>query len=194
MKILICDGKTDVAVISSLCKDAGIEDLIIESCDGRGNLERYIRDLPIRPEFARGEVESLAVLIDAELDANTSWQKVQNAIQQGFSIKLEGSGITHLGKPRIIAAVIPEGENCGMIEDLCLKAVSDQPEYLCMTQYFECLSSNTEVKDYPSKAKFRAWMASKPDFDLYLGLAATKGYIPWESPVFTSILALLRQL
>lgn len=194
MKIVICEGKTDTAVIRNLCLAANIQNLIIESCNGRGNLERYLHDLHVRPEFARKEVESLAVLIDAELDTDASWQKVRNAIQLGFAIKLGGPGIFHPGQPRIAALVIPEGRDCGMIEDLCLEAVSEQPEYWCMVQYFACLSERTGKKDHHSKAKFRAWMASQPDFDLYLGLAADKGYIPWDSPVFAPILALLRQL
>jgi len=81
-----------------------------------------------------------------------------------------------------------------MIEDLCLQAVSDLPEYACMLKYFDCLKENTEKKEYHSKAKFRAWMAAQEDYELYVGLAAGKGYIPWESPAFSSLKDLLNKL
>src|SRR5436190_14712259 len=158
MKLVLCEGVDDKAVVEGLCLHAGIRGLTVEVYDGRSNLERIIGSLHIRSEFSRGEVESLAVLIDAEKDFDASFQKVQNAVRQGFSVEIGKSGVFVGDVPKVAGFVICGGGTSGMLEDLCLKSVNGEPSYKCMEEYFECLCKRTELKDYHPKAKFKAWM------------------------------------
>ena len=90
--------------------------------------------------------------------------------------------------------VVSDSHGRGMIEDLCLASVSDQPGFSCLQQYFECLSEKTAAKEYHSKAKFRAWMASQVEFESHVGLAAKHGFLPWENAAFTPLREFLRRL
>ncbi len=187
MKLVLCEGKDDKAVVEGLCIHASIGGLVVEEYDGRDNLERVVSSLPVRPEFTRRQVDSLAILIDAEADGNASFQKLQNAIRQGFDVVIPGAGVFVGESPRIAGFVVCDGTGRGMVEDLCLKSVNDRADYKCVEEYFECLCKNTERKDYHSKAKFKAWMASQTAFDYRVGLAAAKGYIPWGSDAFNKL-------
>lgn len=194
MKFVLCEGQDDVAVIQGICQFSGITGVVAEHCRGRDNLENYLCEMPKRPEFTRGEVESLAVIIDAEEAAASSWQKIANAVRLSFQVSLTESGVFAGSAPKIGGYVICGQGDKGMIEDLCLEAVSDQPGYSCLQEYFKCLADKTGRADYLAKAKFRAWMASQSDFDLRVGMAAQKGHLPWESQAFDPLREFLRKL
>jgi hypothetical protein len=195
MKLLLCEGKEDKAVIEGLCSHAKVSGVVIEPYNGRGNLERVVNTLSIRPEFTRKEVETLAVLIDAEEDGNASFRKVQNAIRQGFNIVVEAPGIFGGERPRVAGFIISDASGQrGMLEDLCLESVSDRPDYKCMQEYFGCLCERTAQKKYHPKAKFKAWMASQAEYDFRVGLAAGKGYLPWGSEAFNKVREFLKSL
>ncbi|MBX7212023.1 MAG: hypothetical protein K1X78_27200 [Verrucomicrobiaceae bacterium] len=194
MKIVVCEGQDDQAVIKGLCDFAGIADIAVEHCAGRTNLERFLSEMPKRPEFTRGEVESVAVIIDAEEEAAGSWQKIVNAVKQSFQITLVKAGDFSTGSPKIGGYIVGRDGGKGMIEDLCLEAVSEQPGYACLLDYFKCLAEKTGRTDHLAKARFRAWMASQSDFDLRVGKAAEKGHLPWGNKAFDPLRAFLRKL
>lgn len=194
MKLVICEGNDDVAVIGGIRNHFQIQGLKIESCEGRNNLERYLQELPKRADFARGEVRSLAVIIDAETNVGSSWDKLKNAVKLGFGVVLNEQQAFAGDNLKIAGLVISGGQNKGMIEDLCLEAVSDQPGYQCLQDYFACLAERTEQKEYHSKAKFNAWMASQSELSLRVGSAAEKGYLPWDKAAFEPLRRFLQSL
>ncbi len=194
MKLVLCEGNEDLLVVSGLCAASDIAGLTVEHCAGRNNLERVLMEMPKRPEFTRGEVESLAVLIDAEISKDASWEKIQNAVHLGFGFRPPTHGELAGESLRIAGFVISGKGGVGMLEDLCLEAVSHLSGYACLEEYFRCLVEKTKVKEYHPKAKFRAWMASQRDYELKVSLAADKGYVPWESPAFNLLREFLRSL
>jgi hypothetical protein len=194
MKLVICEGADDAAVVSELCIASGIAGITVEHYGGRSNLEAFLRELPKRPDFARGEVESLGVTIDADTNGAASWQKLQNAVQQGIGVQLTTRGTFVSTAPKIGGFVVARPDDTGMLEDMCLAAVQGKPGYPCLEEYFRCLAEKTERKQYLAKAKFRAWMASQSDFDLRTGKAAAKGYLPWDNTAFDPLRQFLKAL
>ncbi len=152
MKVVICEGKDDMAVIQGLVGHSQIGDLQLEQCGGRDNLGRYLTELPKRPDFARGEVETLAVVIDAESDGQAAWSKLTAAVSQGFGVTLTDQELFIGERPKIAGFIVSRNSGRGMIEDLCLQAVSDQPGYACLELYFECLAERTDTKEYHAKS------------------------------------------
>ena len=63
----------------------------------------------------------------------------------------------------------------GMIENLCLKSVSDQPGFPCVDSYFACIAQKSTRSAFSAKAKVRVWMASHVDFEYHVGKAAVEG-------------------
>jgi hypothetical protein len=194
MKLVLCEGKDDIAVVEGLCLHSKITGLTLEQYGGRDRLQEVVCKLPIRPELTRGELESLAVLIDAEKDRDASFQKIRDIIRKTFDVIVENPGVFAGSKPRVAGFVVCDDNGRGMLEDVCLKSISDRPEHTCMEEYFKCLTERTGQKDFHPKAKFKAWMASQTEFDFRVGLAAGRGYLPWENKAFDGLREFLKSL
>jgi len=77
---------------------------------------------------------------------------------------------------------------------LSSRVLPSRPEFPRVDEYFRCVADKSDRKIFSSKAKFRVWMASHSDYELYVGEAATEGCIPWASPAFDLLKEFLRQL
>ena len=58
MKLVLCEGPDDVAVVQGLCKASGLSGLTVEQfggkdLGGKDNMRPCLCELPKRPEFAR---------------------------------------------------------------------------------------------------------------------------------------------
>jgi hypothetical protein len=195
MKLVLCEGKDDIAVVEGLCLHSKITGLNLEEYKGRDRLPEVVCSLPIRPEFARGELESLAILIDAEKDRDASFQKVRDLVKKAFDVVVAKPGVFAGSKPRVAGFVVCDDSGRGMLEDVCLKSVSGRADHKCMEEYFKCLSEKMGRKDFHPKAKFKAWLASQIDFNIRaVGLAATGGYLPWENEAFDDLREFLKNV
>jgi len=187
MKLLLCEGPDDEAVVRGLCKDRGVNGLTVEPYLGRDNLANVLSELPKRPESARQEVESLGITLDANGDGNAAWQLLRDAVRGSFGVSLTQRGVFMGTKPKIGGFIVSGPDGKGMLEDLWLASESDKPGYPCLEAYFRCLTESTGRKDYHSKAKFRAWMASQLNYDLYVGKAAEEGDLPFAKAAFNPL-------
>ncbi len=194
MKLVLCEGKDEVSVISGLCEASGIAGLTIESFDGKNRLREVLTELPKRPEFVRKEVESLGILLDADQDPAAMWQKLRNDVQAALGVTLTGQAAFAGEHPRVAGLLIHGKDGRGMLEDLCLEAVRDQSGFPCVEEYFRCLAQRTGQQTFHAKARFRAWMASQSEFELHVGKAAEKGHLPWPNPAFDGLRAFLKSL
>lgn len=192
IKFIFCEGKSDHAVIRSLAKYLAL-DIRVEWTGGKDNLSNFLRDLPKRPEFVQQQVAALGILRDANGDSAAAFMSVRAALQQNNFMPPDVDGTFSNASPRVgICIVGVNGQ--GMIEDLCLKSVSDQPEFSCVDDYFNCVAQKSHRSKFSSKAKVRVWMASHVDFEYYVGKAAEEGYWPWESPAFDTLKKFLQAL
>jgi len=194
MKLVLCEGPDDEAVIRGLCKDRGLTGLTVEAYLGRANLADALVELPKRPEFARQEVVSLGITLDANADGNAAWQLLCNAVRDSFGVSLTERGVFVGAKPRTGGFIVSGPDGKGMLEDLCLASVSAKLGYPCLEAYFKCLTERTSRKQYHSKAKFRAWMASQSDYELYVGKAAVEGYLPFDHAAFNPLAQFLASM
>lgn len=193
MKLVLCEGEDDQAVIEGLIENSGMSGIAVEQYKGTPKLREYLRALPQRPEFTRREVASLGIVMDADTARASAWQRVKDCVGQAFDVELlrEAEFVSDL--PRIAGFITGVGDQ-GSLEDLCLEAVRSSAGFVCLDQYFQCLCRETGKTSFPGKARFRAWMASQSDFDLRVGLAARKGHLPWDNPAFDGLRAFLRAL
>lgn len=194
MKFVFCEGGDDLAVIKGVAHSIGLPDIEVEPFQGKDKLRNFLRDVQTRPEFSRNLVTAVGIVRDADSDGGAAFQSVRDALlTNGFKAPGGNGGFAVNGIKTGILIVGPK-DGKGMVEDLCLNSVSDQPEFPCVDDYFQCITQKSGRKDFSSKAKIRVWMASHVDYDLRVGIAAEKGYWPWESPVFNSLKEFLRQL
>ena len=192
MKIVFCEGKDDVAVVRGLATHLGLN-IEVEPYNGKNNLSNFLRSLSTRPDFAQQKVAAMAILRDADADSNMAFTSVRDALRKNHFAPPNADGTFSESTMRVgIFVVGVNGQ--GMVEDICLKSVSDQPEFSCVDDYFTCIAQNSQRGPFSSKAKVRVWMASHVDYDARVGRAADEGYWPWESAAFDSLKNFLRAL
>lgn len=194
MNLVLCEGDDDAAVIKGLCSAAEITNLRIEQLGGKDRLRNHLLQLPKRTEFVTKGVDRVGIVLDADLSRASSWQKLRANVFDAFKVKLDEEGVLHGDQPRVAGMLVGGRSGQGSMEDLCLESVSNQPEYPCLSEYFQCLEEKTGRKNYRSKARFRAWMATQADFELHVGKAAEAGYLPWADPAFDQLRNFLRLL
>jgi hypothetical protein len=192
MKFVFCEGKGDQSVIQSLAKHLNL-DITVEWASGKDNLSNFLEGLSKRPDFAQQKVSAFAILRDANGDAAAAFASVRSALKKNNFPVPNADGTFSESELRVGVFIVGINGR-GMIEDVCLKSVSDRPEFSCVDAYFDCIAKRSSRSKFSSKAKVRVWMASQVDFELYVGEAAEEGYWPWESPAFDSLKNFLKAL
>lgn len=192
MRFVFCEGKDDVAVVRGLAECLKLE-IQVEEYRGKDNLPTFLVSLQKRPDFAQQKVIAMAILRDADNDLKASFTSVHDAlIRSGFPAPDANAKFTE-SAPRVGVFIVGVNGR-GMIEDVCLNSVSNQPEFDCVDDYFNCIAKKSSRTKFSSKAKVRVWMASHVDYEYHVGLAAGAGYWPWDSPAFDSLKAFLKAL
>ena len=159
----------------------------------KDKLPLFLESLQKRPDFAQQKVNGFAILRDANGNAQAAFTSVQTRLQQN-DFPAPDADATISEAPLRVGIFIVGVNGHGMIEDLCLNSVADRPEFACVDGYFNCINQKSGRFDFSSKAKVRVWMASHPDYNYHVGLAADAGYWPWDSAAFDSLKNFLQAL
>lgn len=189
-KVLLVEGSTPLHFFEALLQDIGIADQI-EIRDFRGirQLKSAVHALASSAEF-KTLVDSVGVIRDAEDDRDAAYASARHA--------LDTAGLDS-SNPDVSTAIyiLPDDQNPGMIETLCLDAIRSDAVFSCIEQFFECAEAQGAV--LPSgvvRAKniAQAYLATREEVQLFPGIAAYRGYWPWDSDVFDNVKAFLKAL
>ncbi len=195
-KQLIVEGNDDVRVFKSLGSHLNISDIEIRPYGGVDNMRTFLRTLSAMPEFRL--VRSLAIVADANSDKDRRDRRIRSALSDmGLPTPSAPLEVESDGRLNVTYLVVPHNRDTGMIEDVCLDSVSDDPAMDCIDRYFECISeANTPGprQVWSSKAKLRAFLASRDRPDLRIGEAAERGVWQFEAAAFDPLKDLLRTL
>ena len=193
-KVLLVEGRDVFEFFKALLRHLSLlTEIEIRNFGGVNQLPTYLRTLTVTPGYS--EVTSLAIIRDAEMDLDTAFKFVGSSLRQaGLSVPQQPGGQV-IGQPKISIFLLPDCLNPGMLETLCLQAISSDPVMPCVEQYFQCVQAQTGLElNNPSKAHLHTFLSSKPEPGLLLGQAAHRGYFPWDSPVFDRLKQFLRAL
>lgn len=193
---LIVEGNDEVRVFYALCRHLGISGLQVQQCDGYRNLRRFLRTLTAVPDF--DDVESLAVVADADRNRSGREQSIQGALSDvGLPTPPAPLQFVAQGGIKVAYLVIPHDSEGTMLEDVCLSSVSADPAMKCVDEYFECLTrkgASAPSAVHLSKAKVHAFLASRDDPDLRTGEAAQRGIWRFEDDAFHPMQELLKTM
>ena len=185
-KVLIVEGEDEKRLFSELIAYLNLPDIEIRDIGGKTKFRRNIRALAITSGFDM--VASVGVIRDADDNPAGAFQSVCDALQDA-GLARPTEPLQPVGdSPRITVMILPDGETSGMLEDLCLESVEEDPAMRCVDEYFKCLQERLEgLPRNLSKAKVHAFLASRERPGLRLGEAAQKRYWPWEHPAFEQV-------
>ncbi|NOX53804.1 MAG: hypothetical protein GXP27_05085 [Planctomycetes bacterium] len=194
--LLLVEGDTPLHFFEAMLQHLRLQDRIeIRSFRGIGQLRPFLRALVKSAAFQSRAVTSLGIIRDAETDAARARQSVLDALSAA------GLAIGESAAVKVSVFILPDDTNPGMLETLCMAAVRDWPEtkpaHECVEQFFECLQRNrVNLPDGLPRAKneAQAYLATRPEAQLFPGLAAYRGYWPWESRAFEPVKRFLKSL
>jgi hypothetical protein len=188
--LLVVEGKDEEFFFAALLRQMGLSGIQVLPIGGKDRLKMNLSLLRVSPDFSM--VKSLVIIRDADDDSDSSFQSVCYCLgREGLSVPKKPGEFTG-SHPRVCVIVMPGGGTPGMLEDLCLKSVSSYSEMKCVDDFFQCLKiKGASFPKKESKARVQVFLASREETMRHLGLAAEKGYWPWDSPVFSELKSLL---
>jgi len=93
---------------------------------------------------------------------------------------------------------MPDNAGLGMLENLCLTTIKEDPVYSCIDNFVTCFKKNqiqSEVEKFnESKARVQAYLATRSPIVSSLGRGAQKQYWDFGHPCFRDIIKFLQTL
>ncbi|MEA5620343.1 DUF3226 domain-containing protein [Cronbergia sp. UHCC 0137] len=192
-KLLLGEGVDEVRFFQGLLKYLNITDVQVEAYEGKDKLGNYLKTLPLRPGYR--ELISLGITRDADKSTNNAFDSICGFLKNAKLPIPSKTKETVGDKLKVSVLIIPDYQNSGMLEDVCLEAVKSDPIISCIDDYFKCISYTVgqDTKEI-AKARLKVWLASQIKPDMRLGEAAQAGYFPWNSSAFDGLKQFLESL
>lgn len=159
-RILIVEGKDEERFFTALLNHIQLEDIQIIPMGGVQKFQKRFPSLKITSGY--GLVQSIGIVRDADNSFERAFQSVCGILQNNeFPVPVEP--LNSVGaNPRVSVFILPDNNQRGMLEDLCLSCVEDDPAMECIQEYFECLTQKLDnLPNNLSKARARAFLVSR---------------------------------
>ncbi|RAQ40288.1 hypothetical protein B9S53_16685 [Arthrospira sp. O9.13F] len=183
-KLIIGEGNEERIFFSTLIKYLEIEDIQVQSYDGKGNLGKFLKSLHLIPGYQ--QLQSLGITRDADDSFESASESIDNFISN--------SNFSTTGTVKITKFIMPDNGSPGMLEDLCLKSIAAS-EIQCAETFLECIYNCCQrTPKNLAKAKIYTWLASQVNPGKRLGEAAKSGYINLKDEAFQQLGEFIKNL
>ena len=193
-KVLAVEGKDEVNFFNALLKYVGINDFEVYEVGGKQQFKDKLPALVRRRGFS--DVEVLAVVRDADNDANAAFESISNILKkEKLKPPIQINQFSG-GTPKIGIFIMPGNSDTGMLEDLCLKTVEHHPAMVCVESFIDCVSKleNPPNRNNIAKVKGQAFLAAMPELVYSVGVGAQKGYWNFNSEELTDLKSFIDNL
>jgi hypothetical protein len=167
------------------------------------NLTPYLKDFIQKQEFIE-KVTALGIIRDAEdKPATSAFQSVCSSltsakITQPNKIGEAQQCVMTVGSQsqdlKVGVFILPDCQEAGMIEDLCLRSLNDDAMLGCVEDYFICLEPHGIKPKNIAKAKTWTFLSALGEFDPQVGRAAQKNIWDWDGQTFQPLVFFLKAL
>lgn len=201
-KLLLVEGKDEENFFTSFLKKTDISGIQIIPCGGRDQLKHKLPPIIKTPNFKT--VKSLGVIQDADDSAPSALNRVCDTLKQHKFNPPDKHGEFKEDKEKNLKTgifIMPDGQNPGMLESLCLFSVKDEKINRCINSFMACVNNPLNENSSPykkpkntDKARLRAFLAAMEEDCSSLGIAAQKSYWDFKSPEFKPLLNFLQNI
>lgn len=192
-KVLAVEGKDEVNFFDALLKHLGItDDVEVRDVGGKYQFKSKLPALVRTTGFS--DVEVFVIIRDADTDANAAFESIRD-ILKGQDLE-PPSQINQFsdGNSRIGIFIMPGNSDTGMLEDLCLKTVDEQPAMECANVFIDCASGLRDPPQVMAKAKAQVFLAAMPEIANSVGVGAQKGYWNFNSDELDDLISFIDNL
>ena len=201
---LLVEGKDPLNFFEAFARHLTLEDIEIKSFGGVNDLGGFLQAFVKAPGFA--QVKTIGIIRDAERFADTTrteapeahpqpppsrTKRAAEAAFQSVCTALGNAGLPvpmdpvrkSVSTPAVSVLILPGKGNDGMLETLLCKTFANTSVDRCISEFFECVGTSAESTRY-DKARAHAYLATKPEPHVSVGVAAQKGYWDFKHDAF----------
>jgi len=190
-RLLLTEGVSPMHFCEAILRHIDLAPQVeVRSFGGNTDLATILKAFAESSEF-KALVTSVGIIRDAEGDAVAARRLVDAAI--------ENANLPDHVRRSVF--ILPDNVSPGMIETLCMDAVRQHAPlaeaYNCVQSFFTCLQESGVFVPHPvrgAKNRAQAFLATKADAQMFPGIAAYRGFWPWDSPTFDTLKQFLRSL
>ncbi len=191
--LLAVEGQDEARVLKKYLEFLKITDVQIENVGGK---DKFPLALPTVIEAAKENLETLAIIRDAEVSQEDTLKSIQSLLKKLNLPCPDKPGVFVSGRLNVGFFILPGFQQSGMLEDLFLKSLEEHPAMSCVNSFFSCVDSLSEKPSNLSKSKTLAFLSTQKKFVNKLGEAAEQGI--WDNsfvhPSFLNLKSFLENL
>ncbi len=191
---LLVEGNDQRNFFEAFIDHLSLADIQIQNFGGVTDLRPFLSILVKRSGF-RETVESVGIVRDAEASAEGAFQSVQSSLRNaGLPVPNQPEERTG-GSPAVTVLILPDSNRPGMLETLLNETFANTQVDGCINDFFGCVEDASGVPlQRPHKARAQAYLATKPEPHLSVGVAAKRDYWDLDHPIFDQVRQFLRNL
>ena len=182
---LLVEGKDQQNFFKAFIEHLSLKGIQVQNFGGVDQLSPFLKQFVKAPHFSI--VKKIGIIRDAE---DKSIEDVHKSIQSA----LESTDLP-TDNDLVKVFILPDNKNEGMLETLLCKTFADTGENSCINSFFECVRKLPEIsiKRY-DKARAHAFLATREDPHVSVGVAAKKGYWDFNHDALADVKSFLRDL
>lgn len=179
-RLVLAEGVEDARFLDALAKHLKLTGLEAKDYGGKDKLKPFLKGLVNSPGFRK--VTFVLITRDADQHVVRARQSVEDAIR---TVGLQ----TSTNNRTVKVFIFPNDRDPGVLEDICLQSVCEQPVMSCVDGLFECVRQVDRLppEHRMSKAKVYAYLATREQPQRRVGEAAASGTWDFESEAFVLI-------
>jgi len=159
-KLLLVEGRDEKEFFTALLDYLAIPDVEVRPIQGKSRLSNRLKAI------VRGShivpIVSMGIVQDADNDPAAAFQSIRSALAAANLPAPETPLQPHGANPRITVMIVPDAVTPGMLEDVCLASVVDDPATECVDEFFRCLQKRTSaMPQNQAKARLRAFLSTR---------------------------------
>ncbi len=206
-KIILVEGVSDIKFFvafldhleigdfyaSLMTPESRIDDVCVCQVKSKDKFKEILPFISTIPGFS--DVTHLIIIRDADNDgANNAFKSIQNLIKRAKLTPPDKMNVFSSGSPHIGVYILPDNKNKGMLENLCLESISDEPTLKCLDPFVNCIDGLENPPKNIAKAKVQAYLAARQETARDVGEGAEKGYWNFDADCFTDLKEFLLKL
>lgn len=192
-KILLVEGNDPRNFFEAFVRHLSIDNIQIQNFGGITQLRDFLEGLVGATGFR--VVESIGIVRDAETSAAGAFQSVQSSLKNAALPVPNRPERRTDTSPAVTVLILPGNDQQGMLETLLCESFAGTPENDCIDAFFACVDAlpNASIKR-PEKARAHAYLTTKSDPHLSVGVAAKRNYWDLDHPIFDRVRDFLKTL
>ncbi|MBN1352120.1 hypothetical protein JXJ21_22165 [candidate division KSB1 bacterium] len=197
-KLLAVEGKDECNFFNALLTSENMTSIQTVDIGGK---EKFQIELPLLMNLEGFDcIEAIGFVRDAEDGTvQSAFQSIKAILHRnGLPVPDALNSVMTNSSLKLSVFIMPDNQNSGMLEDLCLFSLNGEPVKSCVNEFITCFSQSMQPKEKDKfnepKARVQAYLSSRAPIVNSLGLAAQKGFWDFNHNCFNEIKLFLHNL